>query len=129
MLKCTVLALTIMVGSFTETGFVVQMGVKRIVLEAAYQKSLDVWTSRSMGFSTVKPHDFMQLKTQYTLVQSSGVAGRCMKLLPPPAALIEQVSLMDASCPLCCAHLSQYISPVLQQLDMLPSTTTPSTVS
>lgn len=82
----------------------VQMGVKRIVLEAAYQQSLLAWTAASMGFSVLKQHHFDRLKTQYTLVQSDGVFGRCVKLVPPPAALAEQVSFADVSCVLCCAH-------------------------
>ena len=70
----------------------VKMGVKRIVLEAAYKKSLSVWTGRSMGFSVLQLKDFLQLEQQYMLVKSDGVAGRCVKLIPSHAALAEQVS-------------------------------------
>lgn len=105
----------------------VQMGVTRMVLEAAYKRSLHCWTSPSMGFSNLSRNDFLRLEKQYTLVVSDNVAGRCIKLIPSPAALAEQVSLMDVSCALCCAHSFQYSSPALQQLESLPPTTTPTT--
>ena len=81
-----------------------KMGVKRIVLEAAFQKSLSVWTSPSMGFSVLQQHDFLRLEMQYTLVKSDGVAGRCVKLIPPHAALAEQVSPTNVSFALCPAQ-------------------------
>lgn len=102
---------------------VVKMGVKRIVLEAAYKKSLSVWTGQSMGFSVLQLHDFLRLEMQYTLIKSDGVAGRCVKLIPPHAALAEQVSHTHISfCFVPCP-----IMLVQQQPGSLPPTTTPPT--
>lgn len=82
-----------------------QMGVKRIFLEAAYRKAKSVWTSSSFAFSVIKNvHDFKRLAMQYTLVQNAGVAGRCIKLTPTHAALVEQVSLADIPAALCHAQ-------------------------
>lgn len=61
-----------------------------------------------MGFCKLALHDFLRLEIQYTLVKSStsGVAGRCVKLIPSLAALKEHVSLTDIPFALCPAQVS-----------------------
>ena len=55
-----------------DSEFMVQMGAKRLMLEAPCKKF-------------IKQDDFLHLKVQYTLVKSHGVTGLCVKAHPVPS--------------------------------------------
>lgn len=71
------------------------MGVKRIYLDAASKDALTTWTSTSFGFSQIQKQTYEILAKQYTFVLNSNIPGRCIKMVPSNAMLVEQVSLTN----------------------------------
>ena len=79
----------------------VQMGVKRIYLDAASHHAKCAWMAPSLGFSESSQEDYEMLAVQHTFVLNAKVAARCLKVVPARAALLKQVSCAFI-CFVCC---------------------------
>lgn len=94
----------------------VQMGVKRIFLDAAFEGAKSAWMAPSLGFTEISKEEYEILALQFTFVSNPKVAARCIKVVPAHAALLKQVSCA-CICFVCCDSMAPAYhcdSPLLQ---------------
>ncbi|KAL3157159.1 hypothetical protein ABBQ38_001399 [Trebouxia sp. C0009 RCD-2024] len=70
----------------------VQMGVKRIFLDAAFEGAKSAWMAPSLGFTEISKEEYEILALQFTFVSNPKVAARCIKVVPAHAALLKQLT-------------------------------------
>ena len=71
-----------------------QMGVKRIYLDAAGKTAKSVWCA--LGFTVISESQYKVLAHQFCLVLNDvNIDARCLKLVPDRAALLAQVSCTE----------------------------------